>query len=709
MNNGDRSTSPSSRGRLRVALDVSALNAQPSGIGHYALNLANAIGAATDEIDLHLVSHRDLRNFPALAGVFSKQPYCFPVRALWMQLLLPTILKKIDPHLCHFTNSLAPLSMRYPYTITIHDMSLSLLPSYHMFPKRYYSRALIPTVARKAKEVITVSERSRHDIQRILGISKARIHAIPLAAEPMFQPVRDPVLLRQVLAKYDLQPPYLLFVGTLEPRKNLSRLLRAFAPFSRIYRDCTLCLIGQTGWKQKDLGHLITSLGLRDRVSQLGYVARHDLPALYSGAKFLVYPSLLEGFGLPVLEAMSCGTPVLISSGSCLEEVAGNTAVYVDPWEIDSILNGMRRMAEDRELCHYLSQSGLDRSRLFSWPVTARKTLEVYRQVVAGAASSMGNCTFRLRMEMDAPVSPRKESYESPGHDFSAQEWAILKTVVYASLFRYPLTAEELAWRLFELELSSGEVEESIHGSNLLDAALEKTGSYIHLRGRQKDVELRSLREGFTRAELQRERLALKWLCRMPWVLMVCLSGATAHANMDEGDDLDLMLVVRGGRLWLFFAAFTLLAKMLGKRRKLCANYVLSDRLLALPLNDFFSADQLLNLKPLCGDAYYREILRLNPWIDDHYPGRRQHLLGLHEDFRPPRCSHEDGLLARLDRCMLRLYGTYLMRKSRDANADLDLSSLQIKAHLQSHRQDVGMRFQKVLAEVLSGVARRKS
>jgi hypothetical protein len=208
---------------------------------------------------------------------------------------------------------------------------------------------------------------------------------------------------------------------------------------------------------------------------------------------------------------------------------------------------------------------------------------------------------------------------------------------------------------------------------------------------------------------LQRERQALKWLCRMPWVLMVCLSGATAHANMDEGDDLDLMLVVRGGRLWLFFAAFTLLTKILGKRRKLCANYVLSDRQLALPLNDFFSADQLLNLKPLRGDAYYREILRLNPWIDEYYPGRRKHLLRLHEDLPPLRSLHQNGMMACLDRCMLRLYGTYLLRKSRNTNADLDLSSLQIKAHLQSHRQDVGIRFQKVLAEVLSGVARRKS
>jgi glycosyltransferase involved in cell wall biosynthesis len=376
---------------MRIGYEITSIRAQSSGVGNYASHLLHHMVEAEPNHEYVLLSNRVTP--PALlpqSATVRPAVQPFPSRALWMQLALPRGLRGLRLDLCHYPNSLGPLLNPCPYVVTIHDMTLSTMPQHHKLRSQLVVRPLIPLVARRAQRVITGSEHARQDVIRLLRIPPERVVVIPDAAGALFQPA--PAAEQQrVRARYRLDRPYILYVGTLEPRKNLIRLIRAWHSLrQRGEIEHALVLTGARGWKDQAIFDTVRELGCADDVLFTGYVPSADLPALYSAAALFAFPSLYEGFGLPVVEAMACGAPVLISTAPALVEVAGDAAVHVDPTSVAAIAAGLGRVLNDPALRADLRERSLRRAAAYSWHSAAQQTLDMYRSALASFQAAGG-------------------------------------------------------------------------------------------------------------------------------------------------------------------------------------------------------------------------------------------------------------------------------------------------------------------------------
>lgn len=375
---------------MRIGYEISSVGAQPSGVGTYALQLLTGMAEVEDQHEYLLLSNRPhhQRQLAALPRM-RDMARPFPSRMLWMQLVLPAQLGATRPDICHYPNSLGPLRSPVPYVVTIHDMTLSLMPRHHPLRKQLLVRPLIPLVARRAARVITVSSQARDDIVRLLRVPGERVAVVPEAAAPIFRPTSAAEQAR-VRAQHGLPATYALYLGTLEPRKNLVRLIRAW---HRVRQSGAaphkLVLGGAPGWHFAPIYDEVRRLGCADDVVFTGYLPRADLPAVYGAADAFVFPSLAEGFGLPVVEAMACGTPVLISDTPALREVAGEAAVRVNPWSVEAMARGLESLLTDRAQHDRLRSAGLARAASFSWQRAARETLAIYGEALASRASTL--------------------------------------------------------------------------------------------------------------------------------------------------------------------------------------------------------------------------------------------------------------------------------------------------------------------------------
>ena len=302
-----------------------------------------------------------------------------------MQGLAPRELRQLGTDVVHFTNGMMPVASPLPTVVTIHDMSLTLYPQYHPPRRVLLNRPLVNLAARRADAIITVSESARRDIVSVYGVAPSRVHVVHEAAAPSFTPVADLARLHHVRSAYGLADRFILYVGTIEPRKNLPMLIEAFARRKQAGDlPHQLVCAGPYGWLCADVERLIDRLRLRDQVRFTGYVSFADLPALYTMAEMFVFPSVYEGFGLPVIEAMACGTPVVTADVAALAEVAGGAAVHVASLDVEALGETLVALANDPERRAALSARGLERAREFSWRRAALETLAVYRHVVEG-------------------------------------------------------------------------------------------------------------------------------------------------------------------------------------------------------------------------------------------------------------------------------------------------------------------------------------
>lgn len=267
--------------------------------------------------------------------------------------------------------------------VTIHDVIPYIYPETSSLLDRLIYRRWLPLAVRRADAVITVSERSRADILRFLPVRPERVVVIPEAAGERFRPL-EPAAVRPALERYGVPSPYMLYVGSIEARKNLARLLEAYAALRARAPAPPLVIVGVRRWKYGPVDAALQRLGLAGHVHFTGFVADADLPALYAGAALFVFPSLYEGFGLPVLEALSCGAPVVTANSSSLPEVAGDAALLVDPLDQGQIAAAMERILTEPDLAAELRARGLARARLFSWGRAARETAALYRRVLEG-------------------------------------------------------------------------------------------------------------------------------------------------------------------------------------------------------------------------------------------------------------------------------------------------------------------------------------
>ncbi|MEP7198443.1 MAG: glycosyltransferase family 1 protein, partial [Chloroflexota bacterium] len=357
--------------RIKIGMDSTSLLGQRTGVGNYTGRLLAALLTTDAESEYLLYSHRPLDGLePELARATTATMHMRAGRVgrwLWMQTILPWIIRRTQPTLCHFTNEIAPVWRVKPSVITIHDASL-FLHSRHHPPARLLSRlALVPIVAHQADAIITVSQSARNDLIRVLRLPPHKVHVVHEAAPANFRRVTNANDLAALRRKYSLPESFVLFVGTLEPRKNLRRLVRAFARVRRRGFAAHLIIVGHDGWLMRGFAREVERLGLQSVVRHIGYVPTADLPGLYSLATLFAFPSLYEGFGLPPLEAMACGAPVLCGDNSALAELYAGAAQLVDARDEAMIADSLACVLRDPERCAELSARGLARAENFSW------------------------------------------------------------------------------------------------------------------------------------------------------------------------------------------------------------------------------------------------------------------------------------------------------------------------------------------------------
>ena len=322
----------------------------------------------------------------ALAALQSRWPTGrAAARVAWEQLAQPGALRRIGADLVHGPVFVAPLFAPCPAVVTIHDLSFIRFPDLFRPANRLYLTALTRLSARRARRLIAVSKHAAAESARLLSVSPERIDVIYHGVDPAFRPLPadEVAAFRQ---RRRLPERFAFFVGTLEPRKNLARLVEAFARA----RDARIGLVlaGGKGWLYDELFARVEACGLSDQVIFPGYVTNEELPLWYNAATLLAYPSVYEGFGLPVLEAQACGTPVLTSNLSSLPEAAGGAAVMVDPYDVEALADGLNRLLTDESLRNDLRAAGLARAGQFTWSRAAQETARTYRRALVGGVAT---------------------------------------------------------------------------------------------------------------------------------------------------------------------------------------------------------------------------------------------------------------------------------------------------------------------------------
>lgn len=368
---------------MNVALMGRSLRGRMSGVVRYTHELVTALAAhMPDEVTVFVTRADDgLDGIPVRrirAPFRTRTEYA---RALWEQTVVPYEVARLSPAVYHSPNYILPLTLRCPTVVTIHDLAF-LDPSLHRLRSHLYLKTLTSLAVRRADRIICVSQHTHDQFVEHFPAAADRARIVTEGVGRSFTR-RGGAAIESFRARHGLPERYVLFVGTLEPRKNLARLVDAFekAVLATDAPD-VLVLCGGAGWKNDDVFARIEQSPVRARIRVLGYVPDDELAAAYSGCSMFVYPSVSEGFGLPPLEAMACGAPVLTSNSSALPETVGDAALLVDPLATDAIADGMIRILTDEALRARLVDSGAARARDLGWDAVAARTVEVYEEIV---------------------------------------------------------------------------------------------------------------------------------------------------------------------------------------------------------------------------------------------------------------------------------------------------------------------------------------
>ena len=286
----------------------------------------------------------------------------------------------------HFFNYYLPPGVRGKKIVTIHDMAYKRFPETVRLKTRKMLNLSLKKSINRADLIITVSEFSKQEILSFFPECEGKIEIVYNGVDlDIFKPISDNTLKEAVKKKYKINGEFLLYLGTIEPRKNIERLLEAYSRFNRELKDSPkLVLAGGKGWLDSGIFNAIDKLNLKDNVVLTGYVSDDDVPILMNAAKAFLFPSIYEGFGMPVLEAMACGVPVLTSNVSSLPEVVGNAAVLVNPFSVESILLGINKITSDEKLRSEIIEKGKERARLFTWEIVTKKLYKIYEDLFKG-------------------------------------------------------------------------------------------------------------------------------------------------------------------------------------------------------------------------------------------------------------------------------------------------------------------------------------
>jgi glycosyltransferase involved in cell wall biosynthesis len=374
---------------LRIAIDAHSVGAKLAGNESYATNLIEALAHVdtVNEYTLYVTTAEARARFSQRWPNFRVQTTFPHTPLIRIPVTLAAELRKRPVDVLHVQFTAPPFSP-CPVVVSVHDLSFEHLPQTFNRRSRTQLRLTVRHSVKRAARILTLSEHTRRDMIETYGTSPERITAIPLAAPSYFGRVREERELQRVRHIYGIEGDYILCVSSIQPRKNLPRLVRAYESLRNKRgpgKLPKLVLVGKCAWLYDETLRSIEEGRMNDSIILTGYVPQSDLPALYSGSICFVYPSYFEGFGLPPLEAMKCGTPVIAGNRTSLPEVVGDAGILVDPFDVNAIAAAIERLVDDPDLRQQLSVKGVARSRLFDWNETARRTLNVYKQAVGGS------------------------------------------------------------------------------------------------------------------------------------------------------------------------------------------------------------------------------------------------------------------------------------------------------------------------------------
>lgn len=364
---------------MKIGIDASKISIrQKTGTENYSYNLIKSLIELDKSNDYLLYLREDPPEF--VKGRSNVSYKKIPLPRLWTQAGLASEAMFSPPDVLFIPAHTMPVLHRpsLKTVVTIHDLGAEFLKEYHQFPQKLYLNKSTEFVAKFATHLIAVSEATKKDLVTKLGVPAERISVVYESWDRELFHKPSSVEVSSIRTKYHLKNDYLIFVGTIQPRKNLERLIEAFSQ-ARVGLD--LVLAGKPGWLSEPIYQAPSRFGVGDRVHFLGHVPNEELAGLYGGSRAMVFPSLYEGFGIPVLEAMACGVPVLTSSTTSLPEVGGKGARYVNPESTDSVKMGIEDIVTKDTLRHLLLSEGIKQIQKFSWEKAAKETLAVLERV----------------------------------------------------------------------------------------------------------------------------------------------------------------------------------------------------------------------------------------------------------------------------------------------------------------------------------------
>ena len=375
---------------MHIGLDGLPLTVPKTGVGHYTFELARALASLEPASQFEIVYPS---TYPSISpnepspglphNLQLNRVRVGPLGRHWWSTGLPRYIRRSKLELFHGTNYDVPLWRRSATVLTIHDLSQLLHPETHERRSVRRAQRRLPHMARIADAIITPSESVRRDVCKVLEVSPGKVFAVPEAARACFRPLAFPET-AGARSRLGIGDDFLLTVGTLEPRKNLSVLVSAYAEMARArpQSDTQLVIAGGRGWLSGPLFEAIAKSPVRDRIVLTDYLHDEDLQALYSSCRAFVYPSIHEGFGLPPLEAMACGAPVIASRIPALEETTGGAAMLFDPKSVEELTRSILELLDNENARRELSAAGQRRAAEFSWEKTARLTWNVYEEAL---------------------------------------------------------------------------------------------------------------------------------------------------------------------------------------------------------------------------------------------------------------------------------------------------------------------------------------
>lgn len=356
---------------MKIAMDIQSTLCNKTGIGYYVQNLIGQL-EKMDDIEVGRYSWAGKKDLNTLERLY------------WENVRLPSLVKDTALDILHIPGFAGPVGRsRTKKVTTIHDLIGMIYPDNLNFASRFYWQKWLPLCVKNSDFIIAVSENTKKDIVRLLNIPEERIEVILIAVDERFFPVEDEEKFKSVRLKYSLPEEFILTVGTVEPRKNICSLIEAVALYMKEEKSgLNIVIAGKKDWGYNRLLEKTEELKMADRVRFTNYVDEEDMAVIYSMAKFFVYPSFYEGFGLPVLEALSCGAPVISSNVSSLPEVTGEASVLIDPHDVYDLKKAIKKLDRDSALRNEMAEKSLRQSKKFTWGKTALQTLEVYKRCV---------------------------------------------------------------------------------------------------------------------------------------------------------------------------------------------------------------------------------------------------------------------------------------------------------------------------------------